>query len=65
MNSRPIVFAPNLIWLGTALLFLAPAVNLVWRGGTGYCFFALFALALGATVANRRTPCLFHAAADL
>ncbi|MFM0739537.1 O-antigen ligase family protein [Paraburkholderia xenovorans] len=55
------IFAPSLIWLSTALLFLAPAVNLVWRGGTGYCFFALVALALGAAIANRRLPGFFTA----
>ncbi|HZZ01871.1 MAG TPA: polymerase, partial [Paraburkholderia sp.] len=55
------IFAPSLIWLSTALLFLAPAVNLVWRGGTGYCFFLLVALALGAAIANRRTPGYFSA----
>jgi O-antigen ligase len=55
------IFTPSLIWLSTALLFLAPAVNLVWRGGTGYCFFAILALALGAAVANRRTPGYFAA----
>jgi len=53
------IFAPSLAWLTAALLFLAPAVNLVWRGGTGYCFFAILALALGAAVANRRTPGYF------
>ncbi|WP_296653319.1 O-antigen ligase [Paraburkholderia sp.] len=42
-----------------AFLFLAPAVNLVWRGGTGYSFFALLALALGAAIANRHTPGYF------
>lgn len=55
------IFAPSLVWLSSALLFLAPAVNLTWRGGTGYCFFALFALALGAAVVNRRTPAYFSA----
>jgi O-antigen ligase len=53
------IFAPSLVWLSTALLFFAPAVNLVWRGGTGYCFFAIFALALGAAVAKRRMPGYF------
>ncbi|WP_345813408.1 O-antigen ligase family protein [Paraburkholderia sp. PREW-6R] len=53
------IFAPSLVWLSTVLLFLAPAVNLVWRGGTGYCFFAMLALALGAAVVNRRTPGYF------
>jgi O-antigen ligase len=55
------IFAPSLLWLSSALLFLAPAVNLTWRGGTGYCFFALFALAVGAAVLNRRTPGYFSA----
>ncbi|HZZ11726.1 MAG TPA: O-antigen ligase family protein [Paraburkholderia sp.] len=55
------IFAPSLIWLCSALLFLGPAVNLVWRGGTGYCFFALVALALGAAIANRRMPGYFTA----
>jgi len=55
------IFAPSLVWLSSALLFLAPAVNLTWRGGTGYCFFALFALAVGAAVVNRRTPGYFSA----
>jgi O-antigen ligase len=53
------IFAPSLVWLTAALLFLAPAVNLVWRGGTGYCFFSILALALGAAVANRRMPGYF------
>ncbi|CAH2791898.1 MAG: FIG01270238: hypothetical protein [uncultured Paraburkholderia sp.] len=53
------IFAPSLVWLSTVLLFLAPAVNLVWRGGTGYCFFAILAPSLGAAVANRRMPGYF------
>ncbi|NML33040.1 O-antigen ligase family protein [Paraburkholderia antibiotica] len=55
------IFASSLVWLTTALLFLAPAVNLMWRGGTGYCFFAIVALALGAAFANRRMPGYFSA----
>ena len=55
------IFASSLVWLCTALLFLAPAVNLMWRGGTGYCFFAILALALGAAVVNRRMPGYFSA----
>jgi O-antigen ligase len=55
------IFASSLVWLSSALLFLAPAVNLIWRGGTGYCFFALLALALGAAVVNRRMPGYFSA----
>ena len=53
------IFASSLVWLTTALLFLAPAVNLMWRGGTGYCFFVILALALGAAVVNRRLPGYF------
>jgi O-antigen ligase len=53
------IFASSLVWLTSALLFLAPAVNLMWRGGTGYCFFALGALALGAAIVNRRMPGYF------
>ena len=53
------IFASSLVWLTTALLFLAPAVNLTWRGGTGYCFFIILALALGAAVINRRMPGYF------
>ncbi|MGF6859343.1 O-antigen ligase family protein [Paraburkholderia sp. CI3] len=55
------IFASSLVWLTSALLFLAPAVNLMWRGGTGYCFFALVALALGAAIVNRRMPGYFSA----
>jgi O-antigen ligase len=55
------IFASSLVWLTTALLFLAPAVNLTWRGGTGYCFFLILALALGAAVVNRRMPGYFSA----
>jgi len=55
------IFASSLVWLTTALLFLAPAVNLMWRGGTGYCFFVIVALALGAAVVNRRMPGYFSA----
>ncbi|MFP4893600.1 O-antigen ligase family protein [Paraburkholderia sp. EG304] len=55
------IFASSLVWLTSVLLFLAPAVNLMWRGGTGYCFFALVALALGAAIVNRRMPGYFSA----
>ncbi|MBN3846177.1 MULTISPECIES: O-antigen ligase family protein [Burkholderiaceae] len=55
------IFAPSLVCLTTALLFFAPAVNLMWRGGTGYCFFVIVALALGAAVVNRRMPGYFSA----
>ncbi|HTJ92719.1 MAG TPA: O-antigen ligase family protein [Pararobbsia sp.] len=53
--------APSLAWLATALLFLAPAVNLIVRGGSGYCFFALFAVSLGAAIAYRKVPHYFCA----
>jgi O-antigen ligase len=36
----------NLRFLIASLVFLAPATTLVVRGGTGYCFFVLLALAL-------------------
>lgn len=38
------------------MLFLAPAINLVVRGGSGYCYFVLLALSLGACVVFRRVP---------
>ncbi|MBN3857305.1 O-antigen ligase family protein [Paraburkholderia sp. Ac-20340] len=41
------------------LLILGPATNLVWRGGTGYAFFLLLALALWGLYAFRRTPGYF------
>ncbi|WP_233829035.1 O-antigen ligase family protein [Paraburkholderia sp. ZP32-5] len=55
------IFPSSLVWLTTVLLFAAPAVNLMWRGGTGYCFFAIVALALGTAVVNRRVPGYFSA----
>ena len=59
MNSRTIKLAPGLVWLAAALLFLTPAVNLVMRGGSGYCFFALFALSVGAAVTGCKAPGYF------
>jgi O-antigen ligase len=53
--------SPSLLWLVTTLLFFAPAVNLVWRGGSGYCFFVLLALAICAAVSYRRVPGYFSA----
>ncbi|WJF91635.1 O-antigen ligase family protein [Paraburkholderia bonniea] len=53
------IFPPILVWLSAALLFLAPAVNLVWRGGSGYCFFALTAIGIGTLIANRHKPDYF------
>lgn len=46
-------FSPVAAWSAAVLLFLAPALNLIWRGGTGYCFFLLLAMALYAAVRNR------------
>jgi len=43
-----------LVPIVTLLLLLAPAVNLVWRGGTGYGFFLLLAIAFQQAWANRR-----------
>ncbi|TDV12150.1 O-antigen ligase family protein [Paraburkholderia caballeronis] len=40
------IHSPRLTWTVGILLFLAPAVNLMWRGGTGYCFFALLLMSL-------------------
>ncbi|MEX3894804.1 O-antigen ligase family protein [Paraburkholderia sp. BR10954] len=53
------VFPPSLLWFVSALLFFAPALNLVWRGGTGYCFFVLLALALCITVRFHRADGFF------
>jgi O-antigen ligase len=41
------------------LLLLGPASNLVLRGGTGYCFFLLLALAVYMAVIYRRVPAYF------
>ncbi|MEJ0004173.1 MAG: O-antigen ligase family protein [Pararobbsia sp.] len=41
-------------WLVTAALFLAPTLVLILRGGSGYCYFALLALSLGAAFVHRR-----------
>jgi O-antigen ligase len=43
----------------TLLLLLAPAVNLVWRGGTGYGFFLLLAFALYGACAYRKERSYF------
>lgn len=59
MNCRMKSLPRRLVPVVSALLFLAPAVNLVWRGGTGYCFFLLLALALCAAWAYRRDPAYF------
>jgi O-antigen ligase len=53
MND-PLKFLPRrLVPIVTLLLLLSPAVNLVWRGGTGYGFFLLLAIALQQAWANR------------
>lgn len=52
-------FSPVAAWSAAVLLFLAPAVNLIWRGGTGYCFFALLAVALYIAVRNCRVEGYF------
>ena len=49
----------SLYLIVSILLFLAPASNLVWRGGTGYGFFVLLAFALWMAFANARTPGYF------
>lgn len=40
----------------TVLIFLAPAVQLLWHGGTGYCFFALLLLALASALRPNGLP---------
>lgn len=44
---------PSSALLISLLLFLAPAVQLVWRGGTGYCFFILFLMAVAGLATGR------------
>lgn len=41
------------LWLVSSLLFLAPATLLVWQGGTGYCFFGLFLIAVSVLATGR------------
>lgn len=48
-DARLLPLAP----FAALLLFLAPAVELEWRGGTGYCFFALFLIAAVNLAAGR------------
>ncbi|WP_430227268.1 O-antigen ligase family protein [Paraburkholderia tropica] len=57
-------FSPVAARVASVLLFLAPAVNLVWQGGTGYCFFALLAMALYVGISNRHTTGYFSALRD-
>ncbi|CAB3776250.1 hypothetical protein LMG28688_00195 [Paraburkholderia caffeinitolerans] len=57
-------FSPVAAWSAAVLLFLAPAVNLVWQGGTGYCFFALLAMALYMGLRNRHVPGYFSGLRD-
>ena len=47
------ILEKNLRFLIASLVFLAPATTLVVRGGTGYCFFLLFALALALAFTKR------------
>lgn len=49
----------SLFLIVSVLLFLAPASNLIWRGGTGYGFFVLLALALCTAVVNAHTSDYF------
>ncbi|WP_233862731.1 O-antigen ligase family protein [Paraburkholderia adhaesiva] len=53
MNYAPKFLPRRLVPVVTLLLLLAPAVNLVWRGGTGYGFFILLAIALQQAWVNR------------
>ena len=53
MNDPLKLLPSRLVPIVTLLLLLSPAVNLVWRGGTGYGFFLLLAIALQQAWANR------------
>jgi O-antigen ligase len=55
-NAAPVSVFDRLV---IAALFLAPTLVLALRGGTGYCYFALLALSLGAAVAHRHEPRFF------
>ncbi|MCG5075799.1 O-antigen ligase family protein [Paraburkholderia tagetis] len=46
MNHDTTTYLRRLAPIVTLLLAVGPATNLVWRGGTGYCFFLLLAFAL-------------------
>lgn len=61
MHSRSTSFPRSLAYVVSALLFFAPAVNLTWQGGSGYCFFALLAISLGTAFACRVWPGYFSA----
>lgn len=53
MNDSLKFLPRRLVPIVTLLLLLSPASNLVWRGGTGYGFFLLLAIALQQAWANR------------
>ncbi|WP_322054699.1 O-antigen ligase family protein [Paraburkholderia bannensis] len=59
MNHETTTLPRRLAPIVSLLLVLGPATNLVWRGGTGYCFFLLLAFALWGLYANRRLPGYF------
>lgn len=59
MNHDTTTYPRRLAPIVTLLLLLGPATNLVWRGGTGYCFFLLLAFALYGAYAYRRDPGYF------
>lgn len=57
-------FSPLAAWSAAVLLFLAPALNLIWQGGSGYCFFLLLGMALYMAVRYRRAAGYFAALRD-
>ncbi|MDR3097281.1 MAG: O-antigen ligase family protein [Paraburkholderia sp.] len=59
MNHDTTTYLRRLAPIVTLLLALGPATNLVWRGGTGYCFFLLLAFALHGAYAHRHDRSYF------
>ncbi|QBQ98100.1 O-antigen ligase family protein [Paraburkholderia pallida] len=59
MNHDTTTYPRRLAPIVTLLLLLGPATNLVWRGGTGYCFFLLLAFALYGAYAYRKDSTYF------
>ncbi|CAM2160891.1 polymerase [Paraburkholderia tropica] len=59
MNQDTTTYPRRLAPIASLLLVLAPAVNLVWRGGTGYGFFLLLAFSLYSAWAWRHDRSYF------
>jgi O-antigen ligase len=56
--------SPLFSWIVALLLLVAPAINLIWQGGTGYCFFALVVLSLIAAAGQHKPAGYFSALKD-